>query len=159
MQYWWSDPLARGERISAGQSECRLTRGKIEIPVKLRCTTQSSCGSPNGRCCSPAIIAASRWTTCAQRRRPCTAVSRPPARSTTSSVASKVSPEADIAALPSNESVLPSSGERSVVCGFRQLNSRRFDVNSIPAGSSCARMLACWAFRLRNAIRRLSALD
>ena len=46
---------------------------------------RSSCRSPNGRCCSPAIIAASPRTACAPRRKRCTATSRRRARSTISS--------------------------------------------------------------------------
>ncbi len=59
--------------------------GKIELPVKLQgLRVRSSCRSPSGRCCAPAIIAASRRTACARRKRRCIPISRSRARSTIS---------------------------------------------------------------------------
>ncbi len=62
---------------------------KIELPVKLRVSDLCcSCRWPNGRCCWPAITAASHRTACGRPRRRCTATSRRPARSITSSTTS-----------------------------------------------------------------------
>ncbi len=78
------DPERMTRRTSTPRVSIR-PKARPSCQSSSRSMTRFSCHSPNGRCCSPATIAASPRTACGPPRRPYTAISRPRVRSTISS--------------------------------------------------------------------------